>query len=66
MSTSGKSAGREYRAYVLAGDPLAGTPDIWVAFTFNDDTVTIIGVNAVPAVLETDVPEPNDPDPGTG
>jgi hypothetical protein len=35
-----------YRAYVLAGDPLAGTPDIWVVYTSTDSEVNIMGVNA--------------------
>jgi hypothetical protein len=37
--------------YVQAGDPIARTPDIWVVYTYNDDTVTIMGINAVEASL---------------
>lgn len=48
--------GREYRAYVLAGDLLANTPEIWVVFTFNDDSVTIVAVNAVERKVEADAP----------
>ena len=46
--------GRHYRAYVLASDLLAGTPEIWVTYTYNDDTVTIIAVNAI--VISADAP----------
>lgn len=36
-----------YRAYVAAGDPLADTPDIWVVYTFTENEVVILGVQAV-------------------
>jgi hypothetical protein len=36
----------EYRLYVLAGDRLAGTPDIWVTYTFTDDQVSILALFA--------------------
>ena len=45
---------RRYRAYVLAGDPLAGTPNIWVIYTFDDNQIVILGVEATPLVLDED------------
>lgn len=38
--------GRRYRAFVLAGDPMAGTPNIWVVYTHDDQRVLILGVQA--------------------
>ena len=46
--------GPRYRAYVLAGDWLAGTPDIWVVYAYNDAEVTIFGVQAQEASTEAD------------
>lgn len=40
-------SGGEYRSYVSASDPLAKTPEIWVVYTYTDDQVIILGVNAV-------------------
>ena len=51
--------GEKYRAYVLAGDLLAGTPDIWVVYRFTDAQVIILGVQAsIPKEEDDDgVPE---------
>lgn len=38
--------GRRYRAYVLAGDMLAGTPDLWVVYSYTDTEVVILSVHA--------------------
>ena len=37
------AAGTPYRAYVLASDPLANTPDIWVVYTYSATQVIIFG-----------------------
>ena len=39
--------GREYRLYVQAGDDLAGTPELWVLFSYDENEVVIYGLNAV-------------------
>lgn len=44
-----------YRAYVAAGDALAGTPDIWVVYTFSDTEVVLIGVQAHEAAKEPEL-----------
>ncbi len=38
--------GVEYHLYRQASDPIAGTPEIVVLYTYDDDQVTIIGLNA--------------------
>lgn len=47
-------AGQLFRAYVLAGDPLGGTPDIWVVYTYNESEVVVVSVAAKLAVVESD------------
>lgn len=42
-----------YRAYCLAADLLAGTPDIWVTYTHSETQVLILGVQAI-AVSDPD------------
>lgn len=49
--------GRAYRVYVLAGDALAGTPEIWVVYTYNAAEVVILGVHAQAASPEIDEEE---------
>ncbi len=36
----------EYNLYRVGGDDLAGTPDVTVLYTFDDDEVTILGIRA--------------------
>jgi len=50
-----------YRAYALASDPLAGTPEIWVVYTFSDTQVIVIGLQARPAPAEDADGEPIEP-----
>lgn len=45
---------KRYRAFVLAGDTLAGTPDIRVVYTHDDQQVVILGVQATPLSLTQD------------
>ncbi len=39
-------ATRRYRAYVLASDQFAGTPELWVTYTYTDNEVVILAVQA--------------------
>jgi len=48
-SVSQIGASGEYRSYVLAGDLLAETPEIWVVYTYNENEVRILGLNAIAA-----------------
>jgi len=48
---------RPYRAYVLAGDVFAGTPDLWVTYTYTADEVLILAVQAVDPPEEQDEEE---------
>lgn len=41
---------RAYRLYVQASDPLAGTPEIWIVYSHDDDQVVVHGVNAKDAI----------------
>lgn len=36
----------EYRLYVLAGDAVAKTPDLWVVYTHTDAQITVLDVEA--------------------
>lgn len=38
--------GVEYHLYRQASDPIAGTPEIIVLYTYDENQVTIIGLNA--------------------
>ncbi len=49
-----KVHGMEYHLYRQAADRLAGTPEITVLYTFDDDEVSIIGVNAEEEEAEID------------
>lgn len=40
-------SGIEWRAYVQSGDPLAGTPDIWITYTYTDEEILVRGVHAI-------------------
>ena len=44
----------EYHLYRQAADHLAGTPEITVLFTYDDNEITIIGINAEEAEAEID------------
>lgn len=46
--------GLRYRAYVLAGDPLAGTPNIWVLYKHDEMSVAILGIQAWEIAEEVD------------
>ncbi len=46
--------GVKYILYRQASDPLARTPEIIVLFTYNDNEVVIIGINAKEAEVEID------------
>ena len=49
---------REYRVYVLGGDEIAGTPDLWVVYTHTDTEVTILGVTTADPVKDEE-PSPS-------
>ncbi len=38
--------GFEYRLYRFAGDTVAGTPEVVVLYTYDDDEVNLIGIRA--------------------
>ena len=50
------------RIYVFAGDELAGTPDVWVVYKFDDNEVIILGVT-VPDGEPEETVAPEEPAP---
>lgn len=48
------AGGVDYHLYRQAGDPLAGTPDIIVLFTCDDDKVVLVAMNVEETQLEED------------
>lgn len=42
----------ENRVYVQAADPYAGTPEIWVVYSFDDNEVTLLKMLAVQVSFE--------------
>ncbi len=54
LSLVRRHGGVNYHLYRQAGDAIAGTPDISVLYTFDDDQVNIIGVTADEPLAEID------------
>ena len=40
-----KETPTEFLLLVLAGDPLAGTKEVWLLYSYDDETVTVHGLN---------------------
>lgn len=43
-----------YSVYVAAGDEVAGTPDIWILYTFDNAEVVIVDVSANARTKDTE------------
>ena len=48
------ASGEDYHLYRQAGDPIAGTPDIVVLFTYDENQVNLIDINAEECDLMAD------------